>query len=138
MSARSIGYYGEQAGIRHVTLHVKGEYEFGYGKQKRASIGVLDSRLMTRANGRRGSAAVTVVRNLITREIEAEIPRWSLDIVAFVTCQRAGAGEMSIRWLRPVSITPKPKRKPPGLLRERSQRRTGGWRSDSCNQDRSP
>jgi peptide chain release factor 2 len=83
--------YGEQAGIKSVTLHVKGEYTFGY---LRAEAGV--HRLVRpspfNAQGKRQTsfAGVTVVPEFDRPEIGGEIPESDLDIVAFVRASGPG------------------------------------------------
>ena len=83
--------YGEQAGIKNVTLHVKGEYAFGY---LRAEAGV--HRLVRpspfNAQGKRQTsfASVTVVPEFDEDESDGEIPEIDLDIVAFVRASGPG------------------------------------------------
>ncbi|MDB5319646.1 MAG: Peptide chain release factor 2 [Phycisphaerales bacterium] len=87
--------YGEQAGIKSVTLHVKGEYAFGY---LRAEAGV--HRLVRpspfNAQGKRQTsfASVTVVPEFDAAEGDGEIPEVELDIVAFV--RSAGPGGQNV------------------------------------------
>src|SRR5689334_21795779 len=83
--------YGEQAGIKTVTLHVKGAYAFGY---LRAEAGV--HRLVRpspfNAQGKRQTsfAAVNVVPEFEESESKFEIPEKDLDIVAFVRASGPG------------------------------------------------
>ncbi len=83
--------YGEQAGIKNVTLHVKGEYAFGY---LRAEVGV--HRLVRpspfNAEGKRQTsfASVGVVPEFVGRDAGLEIPDKDLDIVAFVRASGPG------------------------------------------------
>ncbi len=86
--------FGEQAGIKSVTLHVKGQYAFGY---LRAEAGV--HRLVRpspfNAQGKRQTSFASV--NVIP-EFEAldnsDIPETDLDIVAFV--RAAGPGGQNV------------------------------------------
>ena len=83
--------YGEQAGIKSVTLHVKGPYAFGY---LRAEAGV--HRLVRpspfNAQGKRQTsfAAVNVVPEFDEADTKSEIPESEIDFVAFVRASGPG------------------------------------------------
>jgi peptide chain release factor 2 len=99
--------YGEQAGIKTVTLHVKGEYAFGY---LRAEAGV--HRLVRpspfNAQGKRQTSFASV--NVVPEFEDAgsfTIPEADLDIVAFVRASGPG-GQNVNKVATAVRVTHKP------------------------------
>lgn len=83
--------YGEQAGIKSATLHVKGEYAFGYMRAEAGVHRLVRPSPFNAQNKRQTSfAAVTIVPEFANSNAELEIPENDLDIVAFVRASGPG------------------------------------------------
>jgi peptide chain release factor 2 len=83
--------WGEQAGIKNVTLHIKGDYTFGYLRVE-AGVHRLVRPSPFNAQGKRQTsfAAVMVVPEFDAAQGDGEIPETELDIVAFVRASGPG------------------------------------------------
>jgi len=83
--------WGEQAGIKNVTLHVKGDYTFGYLRVE-AGVHRLVRPSPFNAQGKRQTsfAAVMVVPEFDEEQGDGQIPETDLDIVAFVRASGPG------------------------------------------------
>src|SRR5438132_2992612 len=87
--------YGEQAGIKSVTLHVKGDYVFGYLRAEAGVHRLVRPSPFNAQNKRQTSfASVNVVPEFENADSEVEIPEGDLDIVAFV--RAAGPGGQNV------------------------------------------
>jgi peptide chain release factor 2 len=87
--------WGEQAGLKMVTLHVKGPYAFGYLRCE-AGVHRLVRPSPFNAQGKRQTsfAAVKVVPEYDVADSEVVIPEGDLEIVAFV--RAAGPGGQNV------------------------------------------
>lgn len=83
--------YGEQAGIKSVTLHVKGSHTFGYLRNE-AGVHRLVRPSPFNAQGKRQTsfAAVNVVPEFDALDAKIDIPEGDIDFVAFVRASGPG------------------------------------------------
>jgi peptide chain release factor 2 len=87
--------YGEQAGIKDVTLHVKGPYAFGYLKVEAGAHRLVRPSPFNAQNKRQTSfAGVKVVPEFEESEAKFQIPETDIDFVAFV--RSAGPGGQNV------------------------------------------
>ncbi len=86
---------GEQAGIKGVTLHVKGEYAYGYLRTEAGVHRLVRPSPFNAQNKRQTSfASVDVVPEFEEDNTEIEIPEKDLDIMAFA--RSAGPGGQNV------------------------------------------
>jgi peptide chain release factor 2 len=100
--------YGEQAGIKDVTLHVKGAYAFGYLKVEAGAHRLVRPSPFNAQNKRQTSfAGVKVVPEFEDADADVDIPETDLEIIAFVRASGPG-GQNVNKVASAVRITHKP------------------------------
>jgi peptide chain release factor 2 len=83
--------WGEQAGIKNVTLLVKGEYAYGYLRTEAGVHRLVRPSPFNAQNKRQTSfASVDVVPDFEENDSDIEIPETDMDIVAFVRASGPG------------------------------------------------
>jgi peptide chain release factor 2 len=83
--------YGEQAGIKSATFHVKGEYAFGYMRAEAGVHRLVRPSPFNAQNKRQTSfAAVNVIPEFEEAEGDGEIPEEDLEFTAFVRASGPG------------------------------------------------
>jgi peptide chain release factor 2 len=83
--------YGEQAGIKSATFHVKGDYAFGYMRAEAGVHRLVRPSPFNAQNKRQTSfCSLTVIPQFEEADTEAEIPEGDLEITAFVRASGPG------------------------------------------------
>lgn len=83
--------YGEQAGIKSATFHVKGEYAFGYMRAEAGVHRLVRPSPFNAQNKRQTSfCSVNVIPEFAEADTDADIPEGDLDITAFVRASGPG------------------------------------------------
>ncbi len=83
--------YGEQAGIKSATMHVKGEYAFGYMKAEAGTHRLVRiSPFNSQAKRMTSFAGLSITPEFPESDSSSEIPETDLEIIAFVRASGPG------------------------------------------------